>query len=169
MKKVLSKELLTELKNELKNTSLANGDEIDVRQNKVPGLGRINNERYKISYNIVMDHYSLANDKLNDILYKISGRDPELLISIHTIESITGSEAYPHFDTNSGLSLSILLEDGFEGADLFVGGKNANLVNEGDYVSFKGYNTKHYVTPVTSGSRKVLILFYSHERVSKLL
>lgn len=169
MKKVLSKELLTELKAELKNTSFATGHEIDVRQKKAPGLARINNERDKISYNVGMDHYSLTNDKLNNILHKISGRDPEYLISIHTVESITNSETYPHFDTNSGLSMSILLEDGFEGADLFVDGQNVNLVNEGDYVSFEGHKTKHYVTPVTSGRRKVLVLFYKYERASKLL
>ena len=68
MKKVLSKELLSELKTELSNTSYATGHEINTRQDKAPGLARINNEKDKISYNVGMDHYSLGNNKLNKML-----------------------------------------------------------------------------------------------------
>ena len=169
MKKVLSKELLSELKTELSNTSFATVQEINTRHDKTPGLARINNEKYKITYNVGMDHYSLDNNKLNKILKKISGRASKYLISIHTVESITGSETYPHYDTNSGLSLSILLEDNFEGANLIVDGKNIDLVNEGDYTLFEGHKVNHYVTPVTSGRRKVLVLFYEYERATKLI
>jgi hypothetical protein len=169
MKKVLSKELLSELKTELSNTSFATVQEINTRHDKTPGLARINNEKYKITYNVGMDHYSLDNNKLNKILKKISGRASKYLISIHTNESIIGSETYSHYDTNSGLSLSILLEDNFEGANLIVDGKNIDLVNEGDYILFEGHKVNHYVTPVTSGKRKVLVLFYEYERGTKIM
>jgi len=169
MKKELSIKLFNELVAELANTTFASGHEIQVRQEKAPGLARINNEKDKISYNVGMDHYSLYNPKLNAILNKISGRDPEYLISIHTVESITGSETYPHFDTNSGLSMSIILEDDFEGADLFVDDVNTKLKKKGEHISFEGHKTRHYVTPVTKGKRKVLVLFYKYEVASKLI
>ena len=60
-------------------------------------------------------------------------------------------------------------EDNFEGANLIVDGKNIDLVNEGDYTLFEGHKVNHYVTPVTSGRRKVLVLFYEYERATKLI
>mgnify|MGYP003848520129 CR=1 FL=1 len=115
-------------------------------------------------------HYGVRIDRdINKILKKISGRASKYLISIHTNESIIGSETYSHYDTNSGLSLSILLEDNFEGANLIVDGKNIDLVNEGDYILFEGHKVNHYVTPVTSGRRKVLVLFYEYERGTKIM
>lgn len=169
MKKVLSKELFQELVIALEATSFASSFEINERQEKAPGLARINNAKDRISYNVGMNHYALTNENLNNTLEKITGKEPKYLISIHTVESITGSEVYTHFDTNSGLSMSLVLEDDFEGGELFVGGLNTNLNKNGDFVTFEGHKTEHHVTPVTSGRRKVLVLFYGYGKASKLI
>ena len=90
----------------------------------------------------------------------LTGRNAKDLLSIHTITTFKGAEVYPHKDTSSAISLSLILEDKFKGGDFYLNNNYVDIKKAGDYLVFNGRKDSHKVTPITEGSRKVLIAFY---------
>ena len=82
MKKVLSKDILNELTNELDNTPLATSEQIQEMYKHMPGLAKVNVPRYKISRDVDLVHYPFTNSKLNTLLEGITGMKAENLLSI---------------------------------------------------------------------------------------
>lgn len=160
MKKVLSKKNFKRFVDELYSTPLATLEQIEERYKHVPGLTRINNPKYKISKDIDLVHYPTTNSKLNILLESLTGRNAKDLLSIHTITTFKGAEVYPHKDTSSAISLSLILEDKFKGGDFYLNNNYVDIKKAGDYLVFNGRKDSHKVTPITEGSRKVLIAFY---------
>jgi len=169
MKKVLPKGIFNELTNELDNTPLATSEQIQEMYKHMPGLAKVNVPRYKISRDVDLVHYPFTNSKLNTLLESITGMKAENLLSIHTITTTVGAEVYPHKDTCSAVSLSLILDDEFEGGDFYLNSDYVDIKKAGDYLIFNGHINSHKVTPITEGSRKVLIAFYKPKASPNIL
>lgn len=169
MKKVLPKDILKELITELNSTPLASSKQIEEMRKRMPGLAYVNVPDKKISRDVDFVHYPFTNSKLNKLLEGITGMNAEYLLSIHTITSTKGAEVYPHRDTLSAVSLSLILEDEFEGGDFYLNNDYIDLKRAGDYLIFNGHTTSHKVTPISKGSRKVLVAFYKPKASSNIL
>jgi len=83
--------------------------------------------------------------------------------SIHVMEYGVNQHFQSWHKDNSGkihdrrkVSMSLLLNNDFQGGELQFETQSANLVDVGDYVIFDS-NLKHRVTKVTRGTRKTLV------------
>lgn len=114
--------------------------------------------------------YSNKNLTLNSILEEITGKKGDDIITIHTGYYRAGSESKRHVDNNSLLTFNMIIEGEFEGGDFYL---NDKLISEfkkpGDYLIYEGRKEYHHVTPLTSGYRKVLVVWYKQPENKKLM
>jgi len=119
----------------------------------VEGQGKVSNKKFV--------WYSLTNEKLKDLLSDISKRDKSELLTIYTIDAYPPEFTVPHIDKASELTLTILLEDDFEGGDYIVNENRITHMNEkGAYIMWKGKTDVHSCEPLTKGFKKTLIAWY---------
>ena len=156
----LSKEIFNELLDELSKTPTVNEAEWERRISIVNDFKRIDENDSKIT-NTKLVHYSFRNKKLNKIISDITNRDIKDAISLHTIEAEPPTATIKHKDKYSQLTLNILLEDEFEGGYLYINDiKMDGLRKKGDYLIYNGSTEPHWVTPVTKGKRKSLVVWF---------
>jgi hypothetical protein len=128
-------------------------DGYDKTVEPVEGEGKVSNKKFV--------WYSLTNEKLKDLLSSISKRDKSELLTIYTIDAYPPEFTVPHIDKASELTLTILLEDTFEGGDYIVNGNRVTHMNEkGSYIMWKGKTDIHSCEPLTKGFKKTLIAWY---------
>jgi predicted 2-oxoglutarate/Fe(II)-dependent dioxygenase YbiX len=106
--------------------------------------------------------YCDLNNKIlvDTILKYVSVEEDEMIYSLHYIKYETGYYANKHLDIKSNKTYLIMLNDNFEGGELYV---NNELVNfkKGDIVNFNGQTEKHAVKEITSGCREILAVWIS--------
>ena len=101
----------------------------------------------------------LTNKKLVDIILKyIILEEDEMIYSLHYIKYESGYYAKRHLDIKANKTYLIMLNDNFEGGELYV---NDNLVpfKQGDMVVFDGQKEYHEVKEITSGCREMMVVW----------
>ena len=160
----LSKEIFNNLIDELSKTPTVNKSEWEKRISLVSDFKRIEENNSKIT-NTKLTHYSFRNERLNKIISDISKRDIKDAISLHTVEVGPPEGTVLHRDSHSHLTVNILLEDNFEGGELYLNYKKYDGLREkGDYVFYNGFEDYHEIKPVTKGKRKSLVVWYAKEK-----
>lgn len=99
----------------------------------------------------------LTNKKLVDIILKyITLEKDEVIYSLHYIKYESGYYAKRHLDIKANKTYLIMLNDNFEGGELYV---NDNLVpfKQGDMVVFDGQKEYHEVKEIMSGCREMMV------------
>ena len=158
--KLTEKEFNT-LLDELSKTPLATQNEIEFRASIEKEFRYVQKNISKTLLGSELIHYSTRNEKLNEIINNLTSRDTSDIIALHTIESHPPSETKPHVDLRSTCTLNILLKDKFEGGEFYLNGElYEGLRKKGDYIVYNGGKELHSVSPITSGVRKSLIVWY---------
>jgi len=120
--------------------------------------------RHSVLPNIEIEYYSTTNEDLNKALSDILGIENIIPITIHTFNYNVGAYSNRHRDTNSADTFVIILEDEYEGGDFYLNDELTQFRNRGDVASYVGRECLHSVTPITKGSRKVLVVWYTNEK-----
>tara|TARA_B100000900_G_scaffold356562_1_gene326410 strand:- start:635 stop:1171 length:537 start_codon:yes stop_codon:yes gene_type:complete len=166
----LSKEIFNNLLSELSKTPTVNESEWAKLTSIITDFKRIklNNGTFEHSNitNTKLTHYSFRNKRLNKIISDITQRDIKDAISLHIIEAKPPTHTTPHRDRQSKLTLNVLLEDEFEGGYLHINDTKVDgMRTKGDYILYNGSKEIHFVTPVTKGIRKTLVVwFFDNDR-----
>jgi predicted 2-oxoglutarate/Fe(II)-dependent dioxygenase YbiX len=103
----------------------------------------------------------LSNKILIDTILKyVNVEKDEIIYSLHYIKYESGYYAKKHLDIKSNKTYLIMLNDNFEGGELYV---NNELVNfkKGDVVNFNGQIEEHEVKEITSGCREIMAVWIS--------
>ena len=156
----LSTQKFNELINELEKTPLINKAEWEKKISITGDWAPVSLDKSWITTTKVI-HYSLRNPNLNKILEELSGRSIKDCLTLHTVEAVPPQATVPHTDLYSQITLNILLEDECEGGYLYLGDEKVEGYKEkGDYVIYEGRKIEHSVTPIITGKRKALIVWY---------
>jgi len=164
----IDKKIFEKLLLELEKTPLADIDQFINLCNTCPGLVNYNFFTDCTNYSDVT-FYSVLNSKLNKILKSIFKTDFDSPLSIHNINYYPEGAVSEHVDQNSDETYVILLDDNYEGAQLYLDSKPVEFNKKMQYVYYKGKSTPHSTSKVTSGVRKVLAVFYKTQKTNKLL
>ena len=161
----LSKETFNNLVDELSKTPTVNESEWKKLTSIISDFNRIkeNDGTFEHSNitNTKLTHYSFRNKRLNKIISDITQRDIKDAITIHIIEAQISTHTTPHIDRQSDLTLNVLLEDDFEGGYLHINDiKVDGMRTKGDYIIYNGSKEPHFVTSVTKGTRKTLVVWF---------
>lgn len=116
-----------------------------------------------ISPNTEHEYYDITNEDTNKKLASILGIENATPISLHTMTYRQGAEMKRHRDTNSADTFVIMLEDDFEGGVFYLNEEPTQLKKRGDAARYHGHTNFHSVTPITKGTRKVLIVWYANK------
>jgi hypothetical protein len=103
----------------------------------------------------------LTNNILVDTISKyITLEKDEIIYSLHYIKYESGYFAKKHLDIKSSKTYLIMLNDNFEGGQLYV---NEELIDfkKGDMVTFDGKTEYHEVKEITSGCREIMAVWVS--------
>ena len=119
----------------------------------------INNRRYVLP-DIDIEYYSTDNKELNKKLSEILKVDDVVPITIHKFKYENGAHSKRHKDLNSNQTFVIILEDDYEGGDFYLNDELTDFRNRGDVATYVGNESHHYVTPITKGTRTVLVVWY---------
>jgi hypothetical protein len=106
----------------------------------------------------------LSNQILVSTIIKyIKLEEDEVIYSLHYIKYETGYYARNHIDVKSSKTYLIMLNDSFEGGELYV---NNELVNfkKGDVVNFNGQTEQHEVKEITSGCREIMAIWITKNK-----
>ena len=156
----LSTQKFNELINELEKTPLINKAEWEKKISITGDWAPVSLDKSWITTTKVI-HYSLRNPNLNKILEELSGRSIKDCLTLHTVEAVPPQATVAHTDKYSEITLNILLEDECEGGYLYLGDEKVEGYKEkGDYVIYEGRKIEHSVTPIITGKRKALIVWY---------
>jgi len=109
------------------------------------------------------EYYDITNEDTNKKLASILGIENATPISLHTLTYRQGAEMKRHRDTNSADTFVIMLEDDFEGGVFYLNEEPTQLKKRGDAARYHGHTNFHSVTPITKGTRKVLIVWYANK------
>ncbi len=116
--------------------------------------------RHSVLPNIEIEYYSTTNEDLNKALSDILGIENIIPITIHTFNYNVGAYSNRHRDTNSADTFVIILEDEYEGGDFYLNDELTQFRNRGDVARYNGSVSPHEVTPITKGTRTVLVVWY---------
>jgi hypothetical protein len=114
-----------------------------------------------------MDEMSEIKSLWNNVVFKnenITNTDYKL--EFHVLKYETGQFSYEHKDIYD-FTMILLLNDDFEGGDLYVSNLNTNL-KKGDLVYFAG-SKRHKVDIIRSGKRYVLVSFITIPKNKKTM
>ena len=158
----ISKEDVGLLEGMLVHTEFAKEEQIQKMNKLAPGL--VNYQKHTgTEFPVHIDFYSRYNTKLNIELSRILKIDNSTPLTIHTVNYDVGGEAFEHIDGNSFNTFVIMLDDNYEGGHFYVEGNRVAFDKRGDVAHYVGCKQKHKVTPVTKGTRKVLVVWYGHD------
>jgi len=161
----LTKNKLEELIYELEKTPLVNQEELNERISMMSISWEGIQAKTNRFTNTILTHYSFRNPRLNKIFTDLTKRDIKDAISLHTVEVGPPEGTVLHRDSHSHLTVNILLEDNFEGGELYLNYKKYDGLREkGDYVFYNGFEDYHEIKPVTKGKRKSLVVWYVKEK-----
>lgn len=101
----------------------------------------------------------LTNKKLVDTILKyITLEEDEVIYSLHYIKYESGYYAKRHLDIKANKTYLIMLNDNFEGGELYVNDKLVSF-KQGDMVVFDGQTEYHEVKEITSGCREMMVVW----------
>jgi hypothetical protein len=106
------------------------------------------------------EYYDITNKDINKKLSIILQKESETPISLHTLTYKQGAVMKRHRDTNSADTFVIILEDNFEGGVFYLNEQPTKFKKRGDVARYHGDTDFHSVTPITKGTRKVLVVWY---------
>jgi predicted 2-oxoglutarate/Fe(II)-dependent dioxygenase YbiX len=136
---------------------------VNLKKNRVdlpPSQDLISMKQDTISPNTEHEYYDITNEDTNKKLASILGIENATPITIHIFTYHVGAEMVEHYDTNSYDTFVIILEDKFEGGVFYLNGKHTEFKKRGDVARYNGSASPHEVTPITNGTRKVLVVWY---------
>lgn len=113
--------------------------------------------------NTECEYYDITNKDINKKLSIILQKENETPISLHTLIYRQGAEMKRHRDTNSADTFVIMLEDNFEGGVFYLNEEPTQFKKRGEVARYHGHTNFHSVTPITKGTRKVLIVWYANK------
>jgi len=143
----------------LVHTDLAKEEQMISLEKLAPGL--VGYSKYTGKQNPVhIDFYSRYNKKLNTELSRILNIDNDTPLTIHIINYEIGGEVLEHIDANSENTFVLMLDDNYEGGDFYVEDKLVDFNTRGQLAHYVGWKKRHKITPVTKGTRKVLVVWY---------
>ena len=125
-----------------------------------PSQDLISRKQDTVSPNTEHEYYDITNEDTNKKLASILGIENTPPITIHIFTCHEGAEMVKHYDTNSYDTFVIILEDKFEGGVFYLDGNRTEFKKRGDVARYNGSTTPHKVTPITKGTRKVLVVWY---------
>lgn len=143
----------------LAHTDLAKKEQMMSLEKLAPGL--VGYSKYTGKENPVhINFYSRYNKKLNTELSRILNIDNDSPLTIHTVNYEIGGEVLEHIDANSFNTFVLMLDDNYEGGDFYVEDELVEFNTRGQVAHYVGWEKRHKVTPVTKGTRKVLVVWY---------
>jgi len=116
--------------------------------------------QHRITPNTEHEYYDITNDDTNKKLANILGIENTTPITIHTLIYNQGAVLKKHRDTNSADTFVIILEDNFEGGVFYLNEQPTKFKKRGDVARYHGDIDFHSLTPITKGTRKVLVVWY---------
>lgn len=104
-------------------------------------------------------YYVLTNKKLNNHFRFLFKKPRASLFVISEVTYSEGGFALPHLDPDSKITYNIMLEDTFEGGDVYLENQLQDFKKRGDVVFFNGGKQLHEVKEITKGKRKILSIW----------
>ena len=103
----------------------------------------------------------LSNKILVDTILKyVTLEEDEVIYSLHYIKYEPGYYAGKHLDIKSNKTYLIMLNDNFEGGELYVDDRLVPF-KKGDAVVFNGQQEYHEVKEIKSGCREMMVVWIS--------
>ena len=165
----ISEEKLIELENLLSQTPVILNDESEYESEineiykLIPALKPHKKDSHLLPHigknHSVIRYYVLTNKKLNEYFKFLFNNNNLTLFVISEVTYTRGGFALPHLDPDSKMTYNIMLEDSFEGGDVYLEGKLQDFKKRGDVVFFNGGNQIHNVEEITKGTRKILSIW----------
>ena len=109
--------------------------------------------------NFRVKYYTSTNEKLNKHIKNILKLDTYIPFIISEVNYFTGGFCNPHIDPQSDLTFNIMLEDKFEGGQVYVDGVPTDFSKRGHGLTFEGKSQQHYIGKIISGKRKALSIW----------
>lgn len=165
----ISEEKLIELENLLSQTPIILNNEpkyeSDIKKiyKLIPALKPHKKDSHLLPHigknHSVIRYYVLTNKKLNNYFKFLFNNDNISLFVISEVTYTKGGFALPHLDPTSKTTYNIMLEDNFEGGDVYLEGKLQDFKKRGDVIFFNGGKQTHSVEEITKGNRKILSIW----------
>jgi len=165
----ISEEHLIQLENLLSQTPIILNDESEYESEikqiykLIPALKPHTKDSHLLPHigktHSVIRYYTKSNKKLNDYFKFLFGKKDIDLFVISEVTYTAGGFALPHKDPDSKMTYNIMLEDDFEGGDVYLEEKLQDFKKRGDVVFFNGGAQFHSVSEITKGKRKILSIW----------
>lgn len=167
MKKINEKDIQL-LEKLLENTELAKEPQMESLQKLAPGL--VGYSKYTGDIKPVhVDFYSRYNKELNKELSRVLDIDDLNPLTVHTVNYEVGGEVLEHIDANSFNTFVIMLDDNYEGGDFYIEDELIEFHKRGEVAQYVGWQKRHRVSPVTKGTRKVLVMWYGANHTKTII
>lgn len=160
---------LVKLEKLLKETPIVQNDnprfdkEIKQIYNLIPALLPNSKETHLLPHigkdGAQIRYYVLTNKKLNEHFKFLFNQPNARLFVISEVTYSEGGYALPHLDPDSKITYNIMLDDNFEGGDVYLEGTLQDFKKRGDVVFFNGAKQLHEVKEITKGKRKILSIW----------
>ena len=138
-------------------------DELNEIYKLIPALKPNTNDSHLLPHigknHSVIRYYTKKNKKLNNYFrFLFNNQNIELFV-ISEVTYTPGGFALPHKDPDSKMTYNVMLEDNFEGGEVYLEGVLQDFKKRGDVVFFDGGKQSHSVSEITKGKRKILSIW----------
>lgn len=114
-------------------------------------------------------HYKRIKNNLTDFIGSLTNRNVEDMTALHRIKYYIGDGNKPHTD-QSDYTIVIILNSDCKGGQLILNNiPQLDFNQTGDYIMYNGGLERHSVTPITEGTREVLVAWYKNSNRNKSL
>ena len=146
------------------NQGISDSELRDLRANHPYASVREDNIHLKVKK---LTYYTKYDTKLSNFILSKFGYTNLEIDFLYKITYSKGEHMNYHRDKGSSVkTILVLLNDDFEGGELFVNERNVKLNKRGKYIEFDGNLNPHEVTKVTKGVRNVLAIFLQKIKTS---
>ena len=162
----LTEEQLTELISYIDESTLIDDEDREIQKQKQSALYYSN--RFVASTHETW-HYKRIKNKLTDFIGNLTNRNVEDMTALHKLKYYTGGGNKPHTDI-SDYTIVIILKSDCKGGQLILNDiPQLDFNQTGDYIMYNGGLERHSVTPITEGTREVLVAWYNNPIRNKSL